>query len=588
MTIYDYAVIAFYLLFMLLLGPVYKSFSKTASDYFRGGGGMLWWVVGSSAFMVNFSAWSFTGGAAKAYETGTFFLLLFACNFVSLFFCYFFTAAKFRQMRVITPIEAVYKRFGAVNEQVFTWLPIPFNIIFGGIGLYTISVFMTGVFNVPMEVLIVVLGITVTVMTLLGGSWAATAGDFVQMLVLLTITMVMAFLTLRHPDIGGVTNLINKLPPQHFDWTCFDRLGVIIFFAVTLLINQLVQGNSMMTGAARYIFVKDGKDAKKAVIMSILGFLLLSPIWMVPAVAATILHPNLAAEYPNLNNPNEAAYVAMAVTLLPRGLMGLLVCGIFAASMTSMNSAFNIASGTFVRNFYIKIIDKKASESKQIFIGRAFILVYGMLWIMMALYFRSVKSMQLFDLILLAAASIGIPTATPLFFGMFIKKTPSWSGWCVMLIGLLVSITLRFILSEDLLQRLFNPQIPFNARELGDLNIAVTTIILFAVCISTFLFSMLFYKKSPKDYANHIDEFFNEMNTPVDIIQEKVGSVEGDIRQYNVLGNLCIIYGLAVCLLLLIPNPVYARLCILFCGGLILLTGLVLSVIARRIRAKVV
>ena len=87
MTVYDYIVVGFYLAFMFMLGPIYKSFSKTSSDFFRGGGGMLWWVVGSSAFMTTFTAWAFTGGAAKAYETGTFFLVIFACNILSLVFC---------------------------------------------------------------------------------------------------------------------------------------------------------------------------------------------------------------------------------------------------------------------------------------------------------------------------------------------------------------------------------------------------------------------------------------------------------------------------------------------------------------------
>jgi hypothetical protein len=42
-------------------------------------------------------------------------------------------------MRIITKIEEVRKRFGDVNEQVFAWLPVPFNIIIGGLALYTIS-----------------------------------------------------------------------------------------------------------------------------------------------------------------------------------------------------------------------------------------------------------------------------------------------------------------------------------------------------------------------------------------------------------------------------------------------------------------
>ena len=264
MTVYDYAVIAFYLVFMLLLGPVYKSFSKTSSDFFRGGGGMLWWVVGSSAFMTNFSAWSFTGGAAKAYETGTFFLILFACNFVALWFAYFFTAPRYRQMRIITPVEAVRNRYGDTNEMIFAWLPIISQVFFGGIALYVISVFMSGVFNIKMQYLIISLGAVVTFMTLFGGSWAATAGDFVQMLVVITITLVMAFLTIRHPDIQGVSGLLEKnafkaLPLGRIQ----QALGVIIFFAATLLLNQTVQMNSMLIGAARYVFVKNWYGCKE-------------------------------------------------------------------------------------------------------------------------------------------------------------------------------------------------------------------------------------------------------------------------------------------------------------------------------------
>jgi branched-subunit amino acid transport protein AzlD len=51
---------------------------------------------------------------------------------------------------------------------------------------------------------------------------------------------------------------------------------------------------------------------------------------------AAVWHPDLASEYPGLNNPNEAAYVAMALDWLPAGLFGLLVCSIFAATVTSL------------------------------------------------------------------------------------------------------------------------------------------------------------------------------------------------------------------------------------------------------------
>ena len=147
MSLVDYIVIGFYMCLILSIGPAYKRFSHTASDFFRGGGGMLWWMVGASAWVTSFTAWTFTGGAGKAYSTGTFFLILALANAIATIFT-FYTAPLFRQMRVITGIEAVMQRFGRTNEQFFTWIPVPFGIVFGGIALYAIGIFMSVVFQV--------------------------------------------------------------------------------------------------------------------------------------------------------------------------------------------------------------------------------------------------------------------------------------------------------------------------------------------------------------------------------------------------------------------------------------------------------
>ena len=69
-TNYDYGVIALYFGFMVLIGYVFRTFITNTSDYFRGGGSMLWWMTGSSAFMMAFSAWTFTGAASSAYLHG--------------------------------------------------------------------------------------------------------------------------------------------------------------------------------------------------------------------------------------------------------------------------------------------------------------------------------------------------------------------------------------------------------------------------------------------------------------------------------------------------------------------------------------
>ncbi len=600
MSIYDYVVIGFYLAFMFLLGPIYKNFSKTSSDFFRGGGGMLWWVVGSSAFMTTFTAWAFTGGAAKAYETGTFFLVLFACNLVALAFCYFFVVAKYRQMRIITVMEGVRKRFGKTSEQILTWLLILTRILYGGAALYTVAVFMVSVFNVPMPVLIIILGATITLMTVFGGSWSATAGDFVQMIVVAVITLTMGIMTLV--KVGGIRGFIENIPPHHLDWTQFDRPWVIIIFVITLSINQLIQMNSLIEGAARYIFVKDAHDAKKAILVQTAGIIALSLIWLVPPMMAAVWHPDLAAEYPSLNNPNEAAYVAMASDLLPAGLFGLLVCGIFAATVTSLNSQLNIVGGSFVRNIYIQVIRPDASEKQQIAVGRIFMLIYGVSWILLGLCFQQVKGLELFDLTLLMAASIGLPMAAPLFLGIFFKKTPPWTGWSTMLAGFVPAAILGLLFQVDgVAQWLWqNPDMnsdalvgvicrcgDLNPREIGDLKITITTGVVSVISVGWFFMTMLFYRKDEKPYVDQVDDFFKDMRTPIQVDEHELGVYENEARQSNVLGNLSLVYGGFITLLVLIPeNNLQGRLIIFCCGGVIVAIGMILKYFSKRSRKK--
>jgi len=599
MTVYDYIVIGFYLCFMFLLGPIYKNFSKTSSDFFRGGGVMLWWVVGGSAFMTNFTAWTFTGGAAKAYETGPFFLVIFACNVAAIIFCYVFTVVRYRRMRIITVMEGVRRRYGKTSEQILTWLLIITRILFGGACLYTVGVFMVSVFDVPISVLIIFLGAIITLMTVFGGSWSATAGDFVQMVVVGVITITMGVLTLVKT--GGVGGFIERIPSHHLDWTQFARPSVIVIFVITLSINQLIQMNSLIEGAARFIFVKDGRDARKALLVQMFGMLALPLIWIVPPMMATVWHPNLTAEYAQLNNPNEAAYVAMAIDLLPAGLFGLLVCAIFAATVTSLNSQLNIVGGSFVRNIYIQVIRPNASEREQIQVGRIFMLLYGGIWIALGLCFQQVKGLELFDLMLLMAASIGLPMAAPLFLGIFFRRTPPWTGWSTMLAGFVPAFILSLLFKFDTVVQFLwrNPEMTtdgfvrmiwpgdqLNPREVGDLKIAITTAVVAAICTGWFFLSMLFYRKENHKYVEEVDEFFKDMETPISADEQEPGTYDSEARQSNVLGNLCFVYGVFILLLILIPNSAGGRLIIFCCGGIITGIGLLLKALSRRSRRK--
>lgn len=572
LTIYDYVVIAFFFLFMLALGPIFKHFSKDDSDFFRGGGQMLWWMVGGSAFMTQFSAWTFTGAASKAYLDGTLVALIFFANAVGFFINFVWFAPRFRRMRIISPIESVRERFGPANEQVFTWLQIPMSLVYAAIWLNGLAVFATAVFGFDMDQTIWGVGIVVIVLSVAGGSWAICAGDFVQLLILMAVSIVTAVMVLGHADIGGFSGLIEKVPSHHFNWSEGARPQIILFWIIATFVKQLVILNNMQD-SYRYLGVKDEHQARKAALLAS-GLMLIGPIiWFIPPMAARVLSPDLAVEFPTLKNPEEASYIYAAMHVLPVGMMGLLVCGLFAATISSMDSGLNRNAGIFVRSFYQRVIDNP-SPKHLLVAGRVASALFGVIIIVIATYISKLEGLDLFNVMLLFSGLIAIPYVMPLVWGVIVKNTPPWSGWSTVLIGLVVSLAITYWIDPVWFGEMYGFDPEMSSREVNDYFYFFGILTNVVVCSCWFLFTSLFNKMSSSEHRERVDNFFTAMRTPIDF-EKEVGEAKDSV-QSKTLGILCLIYGGFVTLMMLVPNLPSGRIAFLFCGGLIGGVGMLL------------
>ena len=103
---FDYAVIAIFFAALVGIGWFFRRFGGDSNQYFRGGGRMSWWLVGTSAFMGAFSAWTFTGAAGLAFDQGLVVLAIYWAGAFGFFCNWAGFAAWLRQTRVITSMEA--------------------------------------------------------------------------------------------------------------------------------------------------------------------------------------------------------------------------------------------------------------------------------------------------------------------------------------------------------------------------------------------------------------------------------------------------------------------------------------------------
>jgi SSS family transporter len=573
LSFYDYGVILFYFAISLSVGFVFQRFNKDTSDYFRGGGSIIWQVIGATSFMSFISAFTYTGAAGKAYQTGTLVMILYFANGVGFLINALYFAKRYRQSRVVTAMEIVRDRFGRASEQVFTWMVVPFGIIHGGVLLYSLAIIIATLFGIDMATTILLVGGTVLIVSLFGGSWAVIAGDFIQLMVMVPMAIVLAVLCIV--AVGGPGAFIDRMPAQHVDWSLLADSNVITLWIVATLIKQLFTVNNMSDGY-RFLAAKDSEHASKAALMTATLFFTVAIVWFIPPIAAKILYPNIGSlgELAVLGDKAaDGTYLAMGMRLLPDGMIGAMLCAIFAASMSAMDSSLNKNAGIFVRNFYQPILRKGASDRELMITSYAATLALGATTIGAGIYLSQVEGVTLFDLNLKLSALMALPFIVPLTLGMLIRDTPRWAGWSTVLVGVATSWWVEQHWPAQSLAPFIGIARPLLPRELVDLEFFASVTSIITICSLWFIGSRWLQTGAARQSSHALSQaFFTRINTPVDFESEHQ-SKGNDAIQFSILGWICLVYGLFFLAMILIPNTLVGRLCYLFMASANLLVG---------------
>ncbi len=572
--IYEYIVIAAYFMLLLAIGFTFKNMaSKSTSDYFRGGGRMLWWMVGSTAFMMQFSAWTFTGAAGKAFTDGFAVCLVFIANTFSYFCGWLYFAKRFRQMRVDTPTEAIRGRFGPQNERFFSWALIIFTLMNAGIWLNALGVFATAVFDTDISLTIIVTGLTVVFVSVLSGAWGVVASDFMQTLVVAVISIACAIVALV--KVGGPMALVTEFPSDFIVGPNMNYplllVGTFVFFLAKQLVTIMNLHDSF-----RFLTAKDSINAKKAAFlaMCLMGFG--SFIWFIPPWASAILYPDAGSAFSQLGSKAaDAIYLVFTRNTMPAGTVGLMLAGLFAASMSSMDSALNKNTGIMIRSLYQPFLAKRGratNDRKLVKISMGLSLASGIIVIAMALFFKSLKELSLFDLMMSLSAMIQVPLLIPLILGIFIKKTPQWAPWATVILGLFMSWLMKYHITPDVFAQWIGID-GFTKREAADMSLILTLGSHVFITATFFCATSLFYKKEKDQNKEETHRFFINLEKPViaDTLQNQY-----DKDQRTKLGAMVICMGIGIMLMALIPNPLWGRAIFIACSLVITSIGLLL------------
>ncbi|WP_066013842.1 sodium:solute symporter family transporter [Endozoicomonas atrinae] len=563
------AIILAYFILLIAIGWIFRTFNTNTSDYFRAGGGALWWMVGATAFMTQFSAWTFTGAAGKAYLDGFPIALMFTGNAVGYLLAYMYFAAKFRQLRIVTVMEGVRMRFGRASEQVFTWGGLPNQLLSGGIWLNGLAIVIAVVFDIDMETTIILTGLVVLVMSVTGGSWAVIASDYLQMVIIMVVCVICSAVAVVQG--GGVSEIVANFPVDDngsfISGNNLNYLGIFSIWVVCIFFNQSIMLNNM-TNAHRYLSAKDSISAKNAALLAF-GLMFAGIfIWFTPSWFIAGQGVDLYGVYPEYGNKAiDYAYIYFVKEYMPAGMLGLMVAAIFASTMSSMDTGLNKSAGIFVRSFYLPILRPDATEKELLTVSKIASTVCGLIIIAVALFMHSLKHMDLFNITMTVASLIAFPTAIAPLLGMFIKNTPDWSAWATLAVGAVVSYIVGFVLTPADIEQWFSLG-TLTAREWADIKVIAGVLGHLVITGGFFVSTTLFYKPLSSERQKEVGEFFHNLATPVVNNSEQQGDL--DKKQKNIIGKLMILSGGLIALMSIIPNEAWGRLTYLS-GGLVVL-----------------
>ncbi|MGE5124953.1 MAG: sodium:solute symporter family transporter [Betaproteobacteria bacterium] len=492
LTAVDFAVIALYMGFMLAIGFYAMRFNRGATDYFKGGNRIHWLAAGLSSFMSGFSAWTFTGAAGLAYQHGLVAILLYVGNAATFLLGYFLFAQRWRRARIGTVMEYLVDRYDERTRQAFSWTTIFFQFFTGAAMLYGLAVFMAPACGWPVSWTIVGCGAVILAYCVLGGLWAVVITDFLQAAILMPFTIVMCFAALAKT--GGLGGLVSALPAESVSLALPPGYGWSYVVCWSIMTSV---GYNTAAMAQRYFSVEDERAARRIALLCCSLFLVGAFIWFVPPLAMRVLHPDLSAIWPGLANPHESSYALAALTLLPSGLVGIMLAAMFSATMSSLSGVLNLHASIISRDIFPTLFPQRRGGADTLRVAWAATFAVGIAITAIALT-MSRAGASVFTSMVTFNTVMSLAYGPPALLGLVVKRTPSWSGLASFAVGLGVGAIGSFALGWGLVAN-------------------VVTVV--PASVTVFLLSALLPDRSAERRARR-DDLFRRLDTRVDVAAE--------------------------------------------------------------------
>ncbi|MFJ8094872.1 sodium:solute symporter family protein [Streptomyces griseofuscus] len=342
----DWVALGGYFVVMLFIGLWAHKRVSDVSDYFTGGGRMPWWLSGISHHMSGYSAAVFVAYAAVAYSYG---ITIYVWAFLPLALATgagaWLFAPRWNRLRrrydVASPLEYLARRYNIATQQALAWSGALLKVFDVAAKWASVAILLNVFTGVSLDIGILITGVVTLVYCTVGGLWADALTDFGQFIIQGVAALSMVIITLHHVGgFSGLGSIWHRLPADH----THPLVGPYTagFLTAYVVVKLFEYNGGMWNLAQRYMATDSAPAAKRSALLSAALYLVWPAVLLFPSVVGPVLMPHIA-------DPQQV-YALMAENLLPAGLVGLTLAGMFSHTMAMASSDANAIASVVVRD----------------------------------------------------------------------------------------------------------------------------------------------------------------------------------------------------------------------------------------------
>lgn len=452
MTVIDWAVLIFYLIGIIGLGVWLARRQHSADDYFLGGRKMCPTVIAISLAANQVSAISLISAPAfvalKAGGGIKWLQFEFAVP-VAMIAIMFLLVPVFRQLSGASVYEYAERRFGTGTRLTLSALFMFSRGLSTSVILYTSALVLAVVLGLPIYITMVIMAVVAIAYTTIGGIMADVYSDIIQLIILYGGVIVALIVSVNMLG-GGFSSL--SIDPRRLNSIDFSHHGfgdgqTFAFWPMIIGCLFLYIGyyGCDQSQAQRLLATPDNRQAQNALMIN--GFIRF-PIVLTYIIFGVVLavfiqtQPEFAAQLKD-KNPDYLVPTFM-INYLPVGMVGLVMAGLFAASMSSIDSAFNSLSAVTVTDFVLKFKPKIAQNPlKMLRLSRLITLLWG-IFTAGGAYFVAKSSSTVIEIVNMIGSAFSGPILAT-FLGGILFQSITGSG---VVTGIIVGTALNFFLGQ--------------------------------------------------------------------------------------------------------------------------------------------